>query len=316
MSEILHVVTCVANPLRWTSREALARSAIADWLKAPEVDVTLVEAAHGSRPFALADLASERVRHVGVRATTLAWSKECLLNIGLAKLPPGAEKIATLDADVTFRRPHWAAETLAALDLYPVVQPWDTAYDLGPHDEHIQAHKSFASVWHAGKPVVASASKFWRFSGGAYEYPHPGYAWAWARRVLDRIGGLFDLGGMGSGDHHMALGMVGQPEASLPGGVTASYRNAVGAWASRAAAEINGKLGVVHGTLEHPFHGRKADRGYESRWDMFLAHGFDPQTDLKRNLHGVVEFAGNKPALERAFDRYLRSREEDVNTLS
>ena len=316
MAETLYVVTCVANPLRWTTRDALARSAIADWLKAPEVRVALVEAAHGSRPFALADLASERVSHVGVRATTLAWSKECLLNIGLAKLPAGAEKIATLDADVIFRRPHWAAETLAALDLYPVVQPWDTAYDLGPHDEHIQAHKSFASVWHAGKPVVANASRFWRFNGGSYEYPHPGYAWAWARRALDRIGGLFELGGMGSGDHHMALGMVGQPEASLPSGVTQSYRNAVNAWASRAASEINGKLGVVHGTIEHPFHGRKSDRGYESRWDMFLQHGFDPLVDLKRNLHGVVEFAGNKPALERAFDRYLRSRAEDVNTLS
>lgn len=49
---------------------------------------------------------------------------------------------------------------------------------------------------------------------------------------------------------------------------------------------------------------------------MLLKHGFDPETDLKRNSHGVMEFAGNKPALERAFDRYMREREEDVNTLS
>jgi hypothetical protein len=49
---------------------------------------------------------------------------------------------------------------------------------------------------------------------------------------------------------------------------------------------------------------------------MFLEHGFDPVTDLKRNTNGVLEFAGNKPALERAFDRYLRAREEDVNTLT
>jgi hypothetical protein len=196
------------------------------------------------------------------------------------------------------------------------VQPWDTAYDLGPHDEHIQTHRSFASVWHAGKPVVASGPGFWKFSGGGYDYPHPGYAWAWRRQALDRIGGLFDLGGMGSGDHHMALGMVGRPEASLPSGVTASYRNAVTSWAARAAAEINGKLGFVHGTIEHPFHGRKSDRGYESRWAMFLGHGFDPHVDLKRNTYGVLEFAGNKPDLERAFDRYLRAREEDVNTLT
>ncbi len=125
---------------------------------------------------------------------------------------------------------------------------------------------------------------FWAFNGGPYAYPHSGYAWAWQRASLARIGGLFEDGGMGAGDHHMALGMIGHYEASLPGGVTKAYRNAVGAWAARAAAEINGKVGFVHGTIEHPFHGRKDDRGYVARWNMFLEHGFDPSTDLKRNL--------------------------------
>jgi hypothetical protein len=314
--ETLHVVTCVANPLRWASREALARRAVAAWLEAPEVAITLVEAVYGSAAFSLGDLASDRVTHIGVRATTLAWSKECLMNIGLSRLPASVDKVAFLDADIVFRRPHWAAEALAALDLYPVIQPWDIAYDLGPHDEHIQLHHSFASVWHAGGPVVADRSKFWKFSGGGYEYPHSGYAWAWQRRALDRVGGLFDLGGMGSGDHHIALGLVGRADASLPGGVSANYRAAVMTWGARAAAEINGKLGFAHGALEHPFHGRKGDRGYESRWDMFLKHGFDPLVDLKHNTFGVIEFAGNKPDLERAFDRYLRAREEDVNTLT
>jgi hypothetical protein len=32
-AEILHVVACVANPLRWQSRITLARAAIGDWLK-------------------------------------------------------------------------------------------------------------------------------------------------------------------------------------------------------------------------------------------------------------------------------------------
>lgn len=314
MSEILYVVTAVSNPLLWKSRESLARSAIQAWLKEPNVHVTLVECAYGSRGFQLADLASPRVNHVQTRATTMAWSKENLLNLGIATLPAGAEKIATLDADITFRRPGWATNTLHALDLYPVVQPWDTAYDLGPNDEHLQTHKSFASLYHAGQPVVPKGAKFWTFSGGPYAYAHPGYAWAWKRSMLNRAGGLFEDGGMGSGDHHMALGMIGHVEASLPGGVSAGYRNAVTAWSSRAAAEINGKLGFVHGTVEHPFHGRKAARSYQGRWQIFLDTGFDPSTDLKRNTSRVIEFAGNKPDLERAFDNYLRSREEDVNS--
>ncbi len=316
MMETLYVVACVANPLRWASRAALARLSIADWLGEAQVHVTLVECAYGSRRFEFADLASDRVAHVAARATTMVWNKENLLNLGVARLPDGAEKIAALDADVTFRRRGWARETLAALDLYPVVQPWDTAYDLGPHDEHVQTHKSFACVWHAGQPVAPGGARFWAFDGGPYAYPHPGYAWGWTRRALDRIGGLFELGGMGSGDHHMALGLIGRADASLPGGASAAYRAAVTAWGARACAEVNGKLGFVHGTIEHPFHGRKQDRGYLARWGMFLDHGFDPHLDLKRNSFGVLEFSGGKPDLERAFDRYLRSREEDVNTLS
>ena len=80
---------------------------------------------------------------------------------------------------------------------------------------------------------------------------------AWTRRALDRIGGLFELGGMGSGDHHMALGLVGAADSSMPGGVGAGYRAAVKVWESRMVAEINGKLGLVHSTIEHPFHGRE-----------------------------------------------------------
>ena len=121
---------------------------------------------------------------------------------------------------------------------------------------------------------------------------------------------------MGSGDHTMALGVVGKINWSMPSGTSNGFRSASITWGDRAAREVNGKLGFVHGTIEHPFHGRKSDRGYQSRWAMFLDNSFDPVTDLKRNTHGVLEFSGAKPDLERAFDRYLRSREEDVNTLA
>jgi hypothetical protein len=121
---------------------------------------------------------------------------------------------------------------------------------------------------------------------------------------------------MGSGDYHMALGMVGNYKASVPASVSVGYANSIASWATRATIEVNGKLGFVRGTIEHPFHGRKSDRGYQTRWKMFLDSGFDPSIDLKRNTYGVLEFSGAQPNLERAFDRYLRAREEDVNTLT
>jgi hypothetical protein len=81
----------------------------------------ILECVYGSRAYELADLASAQVTHVPLRATTMAWSKENLLNRAISFLPAGAEKIATLDADVTFRRAGWAGKALAALDLYPVI---------------------------------------------------------------------------------------------------------------------------------------------------------------------------------------------------
>jgi hypothetical protein len=315
MTETLWVICCVSNPLRWRTRIDLARRAIADWLKEPNVHVTLVECTYGARGHDLSDLASDRVTHIPVVAQTLAWNKECLLNLGISRLPPEAKKIGTFDADVLFRRPGWAETALAALDLYGVIQPWSVCYDLGPHDEHIQAHRSFASCYHSGQPVIPNSARMWTHDGGPYSYPHSGYAWCWRRDVLDWIGGLFEIGAVGAGDHHMALALVGGAEWSMPGGTSESYRTAVKTWQDRALVAVNRKLGFCHGTIEHPFHGKKISRNYVGRWEMFLNHGFDPMRDLKRNTRGVIEFAGTKPELELEFARYLAARDEDCNSL-
>jgi hypothetical protein len=47
---------------------------------------------------------------------------------------------------------------------------------------------------------LASGPKTWKFNGGYHGYPHPGSARAWTRTMLDRSGGLFEEGGIGSGD--------------------------------------------------------------------------------------------------------------------
>ncbi|MGH6842401.1 MAG: hypothetical protein ACREDV_09980 [Methylocella sp.] len=315
-SDTLHIVTAIANPIMWKSRVLLARAAIVDWLREANVHVTIVEVAHGARGFELADLGENaRVTHVPVRATTLCWSKENCLNIGISRLPHDARYIGTFDADIHFRKPGWAAEAIQALQIYPVVQPWKTAYDLGPNDDHLQAHKSFTSCFHKDDPVAPKGTKFWKHCGGCYDYPHSGFAWCWVREILDKIGGLFELGGMGSGDHHMALALAGLADASFPAGIGGAYRDAVKIWEARALVHVNRKLGYVPGTIEHRWHGDKTRRAYVSRWDMFIKHQFNPYADLKRNSHGVLEFSGNKPDLERTFDNYLRNREEDSNLI-
>lgn len=312
----LYIVTAINNPLLWDSRIRLARKAIASWLLEPEVKVILVECAYGPRGYQLSDLAGPRVIFIPVRARTLLWIKENLLNIGIHHLPHTAWYIGIFDADVQWRNDGWAKATISALDIYPVVQPWQFALDLGPDNGHTAIHKSFASLNHEGKHVIPRFDeKTWQLVNHPYQYPHPGYAWAFTRAFLEHTGGLFEYGGVGAGDHHMALAMVNNAHMSIPKNVNSGYKAILMSWQNRAQTFPGLKLGHTNHTIEHSFHGRKENRSYNTRWQMFLDHNFDPIYDVKRNTYGVLEFAGNKPQLEKEWDRYLRGRNEDINSL-
>lgn len=301
-ADLLHVITCVANPIRWQSRVRLYRE-FERYMLDSGVHLTTVECGYGDRPLECGG--TPGVNHVGVRSRTLVWNKEALINIGMSRLPQDWKYMAWLDADIVFRRSGWAAETVQALQQYDVVQPWSDCYDLGPNGEHLQVHRSFCRLVHEGKPIIPSG-------GYGYEFAHPGYAWAATRQALEQVGGLVEAA-LGAGDHHMALALIGRVHESVPGGIHPNYMTALVQWQERAQRHIAGNIGYVPGTIEHHWHGPKERRGYISRWGILTKHGFDPVADLKRNTDGVPELAGNKPELRRDIDRYFRSRAEDAN---
>jgi hypothetical protein len=148
-----------------------------------------------------------------------------------------------------------------------------------------------------------------------YEFGHPGYAWAWTRQALDWVGGLLEMACMGAGDHHMGLALLGKGAMSVPAGILPTYRRKIIDWQARATRHIAGNVSAIPGTIEHHWHGDKAKRRYIERWDVLVKHGFDPDTDIKRNCWGVLELAGNKPGLRQDIDRYFRARDEDSNSL-
>jgi hypothetical protein len=301
-AHLLHVVTAIANPLRWASRTRLYRDFERHMLDSG-VQLTVVECAYGDRPYELDG--TEGVQHVPVRARSMMWAKENLLNIGIAHLPADWKYVAWIDADILFRRPDWAVETVHALQLYDVVQPWTDCYDLGPNGEHIAVHRGFCRVWRDGGAIGTGYGPF----------AHPGYAWAATRQALQYLGGLIDTAALGAADHHMALALAGKVHLSLPGGLTDAYRRPLLRWQDRAARHIAGNIGCIAGTIEHAWHGAKRRRRYIERWDVLTRHGFDPDEDLKRNVWGVLELAGNKPALARDIDAYFRARCEDANMM-
>jgi hypothetical protein len=307
-NDLLHVVTCVSNPIRWQSRIALYK-AFEQHMLASGVKLTTVECAFGERPF---ELDNRYVNHVKVRANAgaLVWNKEPLLNIGIARLPADAKYIATIDADVAFRNADWAAETVHALQHYPVVQPWSDCYDLGPNGVHLELHRSFCRLAYEGKPIMQGPGT----QGGPYQFGHPGYAWAWTRQALEWAGGLIETAGLGAADHHMATALIGRVGDSIPEALGEAYRAPLHIWQARVGTHIARNISYVPGTIEHTFHGAKGKRAYVDRWKILIENNFDPVIDLKRNTYGVIELAGNKPQLRHDIDRYFRSRNEDANT--
>jgi hypothetical protein len=309
----LHVFTAYSNPIRWQNRRAV-HAEFEDRILESGAQLVTIECAYGDRPWELLPRAG--VTRIPVRASArlLAWNKENLINLGVRRVPD-AQNIAWIDGDILFRRKEWAAEAVEALQHYHVVQPWDTAYDLGPRGEHLQTEYSFASRYASGEPLSPIGPRFWRKDGGPYAYPHPGYAWAMTRQAFDWLGGLIETAVAGAADHHMALALIGHAAESIHGYASSAYAAPILAWEHRAMHHIAANIGYVPGTIEHLWHGRKSDRRYVDRWKILTDNAFDPATDLKWNGWGVVELAGNKPRLTRDLDRYFRQRDEDRNSI-
>lgn len=138
-----------------------------------------------------------------------------------------------------------------------------------------------------------------------------GYAWAARREFLDKTGGLFEAGVAGAGDHHMALALVGRVHESAPGDVHSKYLEALWQWQEKALRACTGGLGYVNGSILHSWHGSKRSRQYQSRWRILTEQQFDPTRDIDKNVQGVWELTGSKPALRELLSNYLKSRNED-----
>jgi hypothetical protein len=297
-----HVIAPIFNPMGFKSR-------LKQYINFEKhmidlgVSLYVIECAYGKREFEIPE--SSGVTHIKVRTNSVMFNKENLGNLALTRLPHYAEKIGCFDADILFRNKNIVQDTCNALDLYPILQPWQMSYDLGPNDEHLADARSLGYLYSSGQKFkVAHNEK-------QYEYAHTGYAWAYTRDALNTTGGLLETNILGSADYHMGHGILGNNNRIMPKLLTEDYQKYIYNWEKRAL-KLNKKLGCVAGTLEHSFHGLKGERGYSTRGEILIKHQFKPSEDLTKNAYGVLEFTGNKPMLQMDILRYFGQRREDV----
>ena len=318
-ADLLHVVTTISNPVRYSSRYRLYERFVQQMFQAG-VTLTTVELTYGDRPSMVRKVlekvgncapASARHRHVHLRTRTELWHKENLVDIGVAHLPADAEYIAWIDADVTFQRPNWAAETVHSLQTYDVVQMFSQALDLSPEFEVAPPPRVVTSFLASYEMGATSAN-------GRYDDHlwHPGYAWAMRRSAYRAVGGLIDFAVLGAGDRHMAMALVGKADASMPRDICSGYRQRVLAWQELAEEHVQHNVGYVTGLITHGWHGRKRQRGYHDRWKILVEQQYDPTTDIKYDpTTGLLDWSHMRSdrmrRLRNQVRYYFRSRNED-----
>lgn len=300
----LHVIGVISNPVRYHSRYRLYREWLAAMSLTPNVKVYTVEAALGDRHFEVTH--ANNPQQLQLRVKDGIWIKENMINLGIERLLPKDWKyVCWCDADVFFKDPNWAQETLHQLQHFEVVQPWRDCLDLGFYGEVLSVFKSFCYYKHSGIRIQIGPKD-------PYPYGHTGFAWAVTRKFWENLKGarLMDFAILGSADHHMAFALTNQVEHTVHGKMTESFKEYCKDWQYFAHRACNGQVGYVMGRIEHKFHGPKAKRGYRERWQVLIDHKYDPRVDLRYDEQGVVHIVG-KPGLIHDIHHYNLSRNED-----
>lgn len=258
-----------------------------------------------------------------VEGGDVLWQKERLLNVGVAALPAGCNKVAWLDGDVLFERSDWAAEAVRLLEERPLVQLFSHFVDL-PRDatcapaEDLPQGRSYAHLHDLGGHEAELFDAMW----GSFRSPtsdgtqvvrkrSSGFGWAARRELLERHG-LYDACILGSGDRAIACAAYGRGATSSLNFIrNERQREHYLAWAEPFGQAVGGRVGCVEGTLLHLWHGDLEDRRYRERWRELAQFGFDPFTDIAIDDSGCWRWNSDKPDMHRYVEDYFRGRRED-----
>lgn len=235
------------------------------------------------------------MRSLVYKSNAVLFYKENLWN--LAARSTTADRLLFIDSDVTFSVDRIFEPTESLLEVYDLIQPFDTAVWLDRDGQADFVRKSAA---------VALAS-------GVEPHPgwhHPGFAWAMTRRAFDALGGWFDRHPLGGGDTAFSYSLdprwAGESLARI-------LPNDEPFWGSQDFREYqaNGvaaglRVGVLQGVSAfHRWHGSVKDRQYCHRASYLRSSEYR----LHYRADGLLEWDSPEDSLLAA--DYFASRRED-----
>jgi hypothetical protein len=277
IEQFIHVIIVISNPCQFARRFILAREFIKRFEHESNVKLYVVELAYGKQKFYVTE--KNNPAHLQIQTNEpVLWHKENMINMGVKKLLPNNWKaFAWIDADIEFENATWALDTLKVLNgCRDIVQLFSHAIDMDKYDNAMNIFSSFGFQFSKNRTYgLTGANNFW----------HPGFAWAMTRKAYDRIGGLYDLSILGSGDNNIALSLIGKSMRSVNGQASDGYKQSVFDYEKKL---VGLRLGYVPGIIRHHFHGSKANRKYVERWQILVDHQYDPFVHVTKNDQGLL----------------------------
>jgi len=274
-------------------------------LEGANVKYITVEAQLGDRPFMVTE--ADNPRHVQIKTVEELWHKENMINIGGRRaidIDPLAREIMWQDADCfPMCTPRdWYEEVWHKLQHNEFVQCWEYLINFGPQNQPVTGPQmSFMKTYAAagyqipeGKSVKNTLN-IWNPSADGYDSTtvglgRTGLAWAANVRALNKVGWLVDKCILGSGDWHMAHGLVGaMTKWDGEFRKLSAYQEYLLDWEDKALRWIKKDVDYVPITVGHWWHGNKQQRKYGERGAILISNGYSPYKDVKYDGQGLLQ---------------------------
>ena len=304
IEEKLNVIVVISNPCLYARRYILMKQFVdrIEKYDSATVNLFIVELAYKNQKYMVTNRTNPN--HLQLRTEVPLWHKENMINIAVRKLlPKNYKAFAWIDADLEFESCTWAKDTLKILNgSKDIVQLFSHASDLDSDETSMRVFNSGGYQYTKQLPFCGKGDNFW----------HPGFAWAITRRAYEKIGGLYELGILGSGDNIMMFSLLSNGLKAINSNSSDGYKQSIVDY-ERKIKHL--RFGYVPGLIRHYFHGSKANRRYTERWQILIKHEYDPFThimyDAKSGLI-VPNLVFFSEELKEDIMNYFRERLEDT----
>lgn len=297
-----------------------------------------------------------RHKYIGLHIKDELWVKEPAINIGVQHLPYDWQQVAWLDADIQFVRTNFVGETIHKLQHGTTsdrafLQMFSHARDVGPNYELLpEAYPhadgiGFIKAWQTGllqTTITQEIKTEMQALGQAPDLIHPklepqetddgsyygllgprrvwpGLAWACTRKAWDAVGGLGEFAVWGGFDWHMSHCLIEKTNGMMRNDLHRNYKKLVMQWYHRCRTHIRRNVLVMEGTVLHHFHGRKAQRGYNTKHALLAKFGFDPLRHITRDSQGLPQLHDDRSTsyvqIRDMMRQIATERNEDVNEI-